>query len=123
VPDRHRLSGATRSGLGAAAAALTLAACGPPPPQAPVEVASKVSSALTTIAAMCGESYRAQAFSPAPDLARFQRAASSSAETLAHDAQRHPNWIYQGMTLAQLRHQARARLRECGLGAAARPLG
>jgi hypothetical protein len=127
MPRRARLTArATRrlaAGLAAAGLAVGAAGCGAPPPQAPVGVASKLSAALTTIAAMCGESYRAQAFSSAPDLGRLEREASSSAETLANDARRHPRWIYQGATLAQLRAQARARLTECDLRSAARRLG
>ena len=100
-------------------AAAALAGCGPPPPQAPVGVASKVSGALTTIAAQCGEAYRARAFDPRADLGQFDRGATASARTLLREARSHPRWIYQGMTLAQERAQARARLTECGLGSAA----
>jgi hypothetical protein len=126
MPGRARLTARPTArlaaGLAAAGLAIGAAGCGAPQPQAPVGVASKVSSALTTIAAMCGESYRAQAFSSAPDLGRLEREASSSAQTLADDARRHPQWIYQGATLAQLRAQARARLTECKLRSAARLL-
>lgn len=102
-----------------AAAALSLAACGAPSPQAPMAQASVISTATTTIAAACGESYRAQAFSPHASLDRFDATASTAARQLAAIGRRHPEWIYQGATVAKIDALSAALLRECGLRRAA----
>jgi hypothetical protein len=133
MSDRPRLSGrATRparrplseitSAVLASVACAVLAGCGPPPPQAPVAQASKISSATTTIAAVCGESYREQAFSASPPLTGLNAIATSSVGTLLTISRHHPGWIYQGSTMTQIDAQSARLLRECGLTGAARVL-
>lgn len=99
--------------------ALGAAACGALPPQAPVAQASTISSALTTISASCGEAYRLQAFTVRPDLSGLESTAAHSAQTLARIADHHPEWVYQGRTLAQLQTLSAAALRSCSLNRAA----
>lgn len=114
--------GARRLVGAACALALLGAGCGPPPPQAPVAQASVISTALATISAACGESYRLQEFTPQPDLSGLKATARASVAKLAPISRRHPEWIYQGATLAKIDALSAQLLRGCGLGAAARPL-
>lgn len=108
--------------VGAVCAALCVAACGALPPQAPVAEASIVSTALGTIAASCGEAYRAQEFNPHPDLSGLEKMASQSAARLARISAHHPGWVYQGQTLAQLDALSIQYLEGCSLPRAARVL-
>lgn len=124
MPARAHLN-PVRSIAALAAAALlaaAISACGPLPPQAPVAQASKISTALTTIVAACGESYRLQEFTAHPDLSGLDATAASSAGTLAAVAIRHPAWVYQGKTLAQISALSEGQLRSCALPRAARVL-
>jgi hypothetical protein len=120
-PGRRPVSVIT-SAVVASVTCAALAGCGAPPPQAPVAQASKISSATTTIAAACGESYREQAFSASPSLAGLEAVATSSAHVLMEIARRHPGWIYQGSTVSQIDAQSVSLLRGCGLTGAARAL-
>jgi hypothetical protein len=107
----------------ALAAVLSLAACGPPPPQAPVAQANRVASALSGIAGTCGESYQQHAFGARPaGLAQLEAAAATRAGELAHVFVRNPGWIYQGETLRQVVALAVSYLRECALPGAAAAL-
>jgi hypothetical protein len=112
-----------RWGLAAVLVAVGAAGCGALPPQAPSSEENRVASALAGIAAACGESYQQRALPSLP--ARRQPPIASAGERageLLHVAQRNPRWIYQGHTLAEVVALAAERLRECGLGAAARVL-
>ncbi|HWE10505.1 MAG TPA: hypothetical protein VG325_14225 [Solirubrobacteraceae bacterium] len=111
-----------RTAVAVACASLIAAACGAPPPQAPVAQASIISGALTTIAASCGEAYRLEAFTPHPDLTGLESTAGASAGKLARISSRHPGWIYQGDTLAKIDTLSVQSLRACSLTRAARPL-
>jgi hypothetical protein len=108
--------------LAVGAAALGAGGCGAPPPQAPVAQASIISGALTTIAASCGESYRLQAFTPHPDMSGLESTAGASAGKLARISSRHPEWIYQGDTLAKIDTLSARSLRACSLTRAASTL-
>ncbi|HWE14709.1 MAG TPA: hypothetical protein VG365_14400 [Solirubrobacteraceae bacterium] len=108
--------------VAASCAPLSVSACGPLPPQAPVGRASIISGALTTIAASCGEAYRLQAFIPHPDLSGPESTAASSSVKLARISFRHPEWVYQGDTLAQIDTLSIRYLRACSLARAARVL-
>lgn len=111
-----------RRGAAALATAVLAAAvtgCGALPPEAPIPVAGDVSRALTTIASSCGESYRLQEFTPHPDLRALEATASDSAGTLARLAARHPEWVYQSQTLAQLKALSVTALQSCALPRAA----
>jgi hypothetical protein len=105
------------------ALAAASAGCGPPPPQAPVGQAEKVASALSGIAAACGESYQQHAFAPRRPLsASLVASATMRARELADVARRNRAWIYQGETLGELVVASSSHLKECGLSAAASPL-
>jgi hypothetical protein len=108
--------------LAAAGAALGLAACGALPPEAPIPTAGIISRSLTTIAASCGESYRAQEFAAHPDLSELEATASRSARKLEAIRARHPQWVYQGETLTQIAGASVAYLNACSLPGAARIL-
>lgn len=103
-------------------ASLAVCGCGATPPQAPAGQASIIADALTTIAASCGEAYRLQAFTAHPDLSSLEAMAGTSAGKLARISSRHPEWIYQGNTLAQIDTLSIRYLGACSLSAAARPL-
>jgi hypothetical protein len=109
-------------GVAAAATAATVAACGPLPPQAPVAQASTISSAMTTIVATCGESYRRRTFDHNASLVGLESTAASSAHQLAAIAAKHPAWVYQGKTVAQIDLLSADELRGCALSGAARIL-
>ncbi len=111
-----------RLALSGALAALGLAACGPLPPQAPVNAASLISRATTSIAASCGESYRLQEFTPHPDLSGLEASAGQSARKLEAIRARHPEWVYQGETLTQIAGASVEYLQACSLPRAARIL-
>jgi hypothetical protein len=123
MPARTRLT-AIRCLLVSAAVvgAAAVSGCGPLPPQAPVAQASTISSALTTIIAACGESYRLQAFHPGADLSSLDATAASSAGKLAGISAKHPAWVYQGKTLAQIDALSVDQLKGCSLTRAARVL-
>jgi hypothetical protein len=108
--------------VGAVLAAALPAACGPLPPEAPVAAASSVSTALSSINSACGEAYRLQAFHPRADLSVQEKTASSSAIVLGRLSRRHPAWIYQSKSLAQLDSMSANYLQACSLRRAARVL-
>lgn len=119
LTHRPRLVRRAVAVLASGCAVLATAACGPLPPQAPVAQASTISSALTTISASCGESYRLQEFTVQPDLSGLESTAAHSAATLARIGARHPQWVYQDRTLAQIETLSAAALRSCSLTRAA----
>lgn len=120
---RRPLAARSLAAVACTGVTLGLAACGALPPQAPVHQASAISSALATIAASCGESYRLQAFTARPDLSGLDATAAHSAATLARIAGPHPGWIYQDRTLTQLDALSATALRSCSLTRAAGLLG
>jgi hypothetical protein len=107
----------------AATAGLAAGGCGAQQPQAPTPEANRVASAVSGIAAACGESYQQHAL---PHLPGHRQppltAARERATELQHVVEHNSGWIYQGQTLAEVQSLAAARLRECGLAAAARVL-
>jgi hypothetical protein len=106
-----------------ASATAAAAGCGPRAPQAPVPKAERVASALTGIAAACGESYQQHAFSRRPaGLPTLEASASDRATELAHVARENPAWVYSGETLAEIVTLAEEYLRACALPGAARTL-
>lgn len=106
--------------LAASLAALAAAGCGPPPPQAPLEQENRVASAVTGIAAACGESYQQHVFSRHPaEESRLEAAAEERTTELAHVFLKNPAWIYQGETLRQVVALSVSYLRECDLPQAA----
>jgi hypothetical protein len=117
------MAGVARRILIVPAAALALAACGAPPPQAPPKQAMKLSVATSGISTACGLAYQATAFpgtgNQAADLETLEASASSSATKLASVYRGNPAWIYQGDTVSEIVGDAVAMLRACGLGRAA----
>ena len=105
----------------AVALALALAGCGPLPPQAPLREAQKLTNATGGIAFACGQAFRLTAFGGmhAPGLAALDTKATSSARKLRGVAERNPDWIYQGETVADIATAGAQKLRGCGLGRAA----
>jgi hypothetical protein len=124
MPAHARLRRGSRAALALTGTwvALSAAACGALPPEAPVPAASLISRSLTTIAASCGESYRLQEFTPHPDLSGLEASASQSARKLESIRARHPQWVYQGETLTQLAGTSVQDLNDCSLPGAARIL-
>lgn len=99
------------------AAALTLTACGPTPPQAPLSAAKTLNDATGDISTACGEAYQVTAF-PGSDrslLTTLEATASSAARKLAGVYRRNPAWIYQGQTVGQIVSDADTMLGACGL--------
>jgi hypothetical protein len=103
-----------------AAGCAAAAGCGPQPPQAPVAQANRVASAITGIAAACGELRQQRAFAPTatpePQI-RFE--AQLRVDELATVYRAGPQWVYNGETLQQIVALSVSYLRECGLHEAA----
>lgn len=102
----------------ACAAAAWLSGCGPLPPQAPLAAAQKLDRSTSGISTACGLAYQVAAFGGphAPEIARLDALVShGSVPKLARVAAAHPNWIYQGQTVAEITHDSVAYLRACGL--------
>jgi uncharacterized protein YjiS (DUF1127 family) len=109
--------------IAAAAVALTLAGCGPTPPQAPGPQAHQLNVALSGISTACGHAVEAQAFgTDARAMRILERQAQQQIPTLVKIHKRGPGWIFQGRTVAQLVQLSRAYLDDCGLHGAARRL-
>jgi hypothetical protein len=123
TPCRHPPSGvstAARRAVGGAVAAvlaLTVAACGAEPPQAPLAEAKKIDTATSAISTACGKAYLLTAFggSHVAGLKGPDHAASSSARTLALIDHRDPDWVYQGETVRTIVHDSVSMLGSCGL--------
>jgi hypothetical protein len=97
--------------------AATITACGPTPPQAPLEQAKKLDSSTSGISTACGLSSQVTAFPP-PDqaaLISLDVTASHDARKLASVFARNPNWIYQGQTVRQIVRDSLTALEACGL--------
>jgi hypothetical protein len=111
--------------LCAVAAALLIAGCGPPAPQAPRAQAKRLDSATSGISTSCGLSYQVTAFpgDHRADLETLEATATTSARKLASVYARDPAWIYQGETVGQIVHDGVSMLRACGLRDAANALG
>ena len=101
----------------AAALAVALAACGPPPPQAPFEYAKKLDSATSGISTDCGLAFQVTAFpgEDRKDLITLEATAGTSVRKLAKVWKRGPNWIYQGQTIRQIVGASLSMLDSCGL--------
>jgi hypothetical protein len=99
------------------AAALTLAACGATPPQAPPRQAQKLSVATGGISTACGLAYQVTAFpgNHKSDLETLEATAASSARKLATVSARNQAWIYQGETVHDIVRDALSMLSACGL--------
>ena len=113
-----------RSVLATLAAALTLAACGPTPPQAPLHQAKKLDASTGDISTECGLTYQVTAFpgDHRKDLANLEATAQPSVRSLASVYARNPAWMYQGETVAQVVVDALSTLHACGLTEAERTL-
>jgi hypothetical protein len=105
-------------------AALTVAGCGPPPPQAPLDQAKKLDQSTSGISTTCGLTYQVTAFpgNHQPDLAVLQATASSDVTKLASVYARNPKWIYQGDTIHTIVEESLSMLHQCGLTGAASTL-
>ncbi len=113
-----------RARLAAIAAAVWLAGCGPPPPQAPPSQAKKLDASTSDLSTECGLTYQVTAFGGdhREDLANLESQAVASARSLASVYRRNPDWIYQGETVRQIVTDAVAMLHACGLTQAERKL-
>jgi hypothetical protein len=101
----------------AVAVTLTLAACGPTPPQAPLPYAKKLDSATSGISTACGLGEQVTAFSGehAKDVITLEVTAGNSGLKLASVYRRNPAWIYQGETVRQIVTDSVSLLGSCGL--------
>jgi len=101
----------------APAIALSIAACGATPPQAPLAYAKKLDEATSGISTACGEADQLHAFPGADrtDTITLEATASSSASKLAEVFARNPAWIYQGESVRKIVHDSAAMLDACGL--------
>jgi hypothetical protein len=113
-----------RAQLAAIAAAVSLAGCGPPPPQAPPSQAKKLDASTSDLSTECGLAYQVTAFpgDHRKDLANLETQAMASARSLASVYHRNPDWIYQGATVGQIVTDALSMLHACGLTQAERTL-
>src|SRR5437588_9992544 len=107
--------------LAALLALASLSACGPTPPQAPLEQAKKLDSATSGISTACGLSSQVTAFPPVDHkaLGTLDATATEDARKLARVFARNPNWIYQGETVRQIVQDSLTALDPCGLHGAA----
>jgi len=108
----------------ALAAIISLAGCGPTPPQAPFDQAKQLDRATSGISSACGEAAQVTAFpgNHDRDLATLEATADSSARRLASVYRLNPRWIYQGETVSQIVADGVSMLRQCGLHGAAASL-
>ena len=106
-----------RRALVVSAIALTLASCGPTPPQAPLEFAKKLDSATSGISTACGLAYQADAFGGdhRAEKITLEVTAASSAQKLAGVYRHNPAWIYQGETVREIVGDSYSMLGACGL--------
>jgi hypothetical protein len=109
-----------KRGFASALVLLSLSACGPTPPQAPLPYAKKLDTSTSDISTACGEASQVMAFEGqnSPHLAGIEGAAKRSARKLASVYRRNPQWIYQGETVGEIVVNAKKMLGSCGLGRA-----
>lgn len=100
-----------------AVAALGLASCGPPPPQAPLPYAKKLDASTSGISSACGEAYQVRAFEGGDrrDLETLEATAVAESHKLASVYAKNPEWIYQGQTVREIVNNAAVMLEACGL--------
>ena len=96
---------------------VSLAACGPTPPQAPLSYAKKLDTSTSDISTACGEASQVTEFEGqhSTHLAGIEGAAERSARKLASVYRRNPAWIYQGETVGEIVVDAKRMLDSCGL--------
>jgi len=113
-----------RRASAAALVLISLGACGPTPPQAPLPYAKKLDTSTSDISTACGEAFQVTEFEGQnrADLAGIEGAAERSARKLASVYRRNPAWIYQGETVGQIVTDAEQMLSSCGLRPALRTL-
>ena len=106
------------------AAAVALAGCGALPPQAPLPYAKKLDSATSGISTACGYAYRATAFpgNHARVIEKLEDAAISDVRKLVKVFKRNREWVYQGLTVADIASDGVSMLDSCGLHKAAHEL-
>ncbi len=106
-----------RAQLAAIAAALLLAGCGPPSPQAPPSQAKKLDASTSDLSTACGLTYQITEFGGdhRKELASLESQATASARSLAEVYHRNPDWIYQGETVRKIVGDALSMLHACGL--------
>jgi hypothetical protein len=106
-----------RAHLAAIAAAVSLAGCGPPAPQAPPSQAKKLDASTSDLSTACGLAYQVTAFGGdhRKDLANLESQAMASAGSLAAVYRLNPDWIYQGETVRRIVGDALGMLHACGL--------
>ena len=122
MSGRAALAGSRHAALAVVIAgfAVSLAACGAQPPQAPTHQANRAASAMTGIVEACGLAYQARGPRSAPgEPAGPAAEAQSRAQELASVYRLNPEWIYNGVTLRAIVALSVRELRECGLHAAA----
>jgi hypothetical protein len=103
--------------FGAALALVSIAACGPTPPQAPLPYAKKLDASTSDVSTACGEASQVTAFpgyNPS-ELDGIEGAAERSARKLASVYRRNPEWIYQGETVGEIIVDTERMLGSCGL--------
>lgn len=110
--------------LGPVVAALAVAGCGAPPPQAPLAYAKKLDSATSGISTVCGSAYQVTAFpgNHTSDLDGLEASATTYVRKLVTVFQRNREWVYQGDTIAEISSDAVSMLESCGLHRAATAL-
>jgi hypothetical protein len=102
---------------------LSVSACGPTPPQAPLPYAQKLDAATGGISTACGEAAEVTAFpGPHPDLATLEHNAALKVRKLVVVYRRNRRWIYQGETVSELVKGSDSMLATCGLHQAERLL-
>ena len=109
-----------RRASAAALVLISLGACGPTPPQAPLPYAKKLDTSTSDISTACGEAFQVTEFEGQnrADLAGIEGAAERSARKLASVYRRDPAWIYQGETVGEIVADAEQMLGSCRLSPA-----
>ena len=110
--------------VGLSLTAVAAAACGAPPPQAPLAYARKLDRATSGISTACGYAYRATAFpgDHAAALNKLEDAALGAAHKLETVFRKDRGWVYQGYTVAEIASDGVSMLDSCGLHRAAQQL-
>lgn len=98
---------------------LVASGCGATPPQVPGVQAQRVASAISGIAAACGESDQQRAFGRPEDISVLEADAGMRVRELAHVYRENPEWIYNADTLRRIVELSIRDLRGCALTGAA----